>query len=84
MPDVGNEVNDISVGDYNSFTLPATGTASQRRFILATKDPFTITATVNTGYLVLYVGLYPDSILEDFQWKAEGDEELSINVKQTD
>jgi hypothetical protein len=66
VPDVGEEVMTIPLNTSQSFTLPATGTVTQRKFIVLTKDPFEIQATVTMGYLVMYVGLYPNSPLNKF------------------
>jgi len=84
VPDVGEEVLTVALNTSYPFTLPATGTVSQRKFILDSKDHFEITATVTTGYLIMYVGLYPNSPLNRFQWKAEGSTNLKVYVKQTD
>jgi hypothetical protein len=61
MPDVGEEVPIIPVNTNQSLTLPATGAVAQRKFILDSMSSFSISAYVNTGYLVMYVGLYPDN-----------------------
>ena len=76
VPDIGLEVPFIPVNTSQSFTLPATGTVTQRKFILFSKDPFQITAQVTLGYLVMYVGLYPDTPLSDSQWTTQGSSNL--------
>lgn len=55
-----------------ALTLPATGTVSQRKFILDCKDPFTIRASVTAGYLIMFVGLYPEAPRTKYQFYAEG------------
>lgn len=81
VPDVGEEVLMIDTNTSYPFTLPATGTVSQRKFILDCKDHFEVTAQVSMGYLIMYVGLYPNSPSNKFQWKAEGSSNLKIYVR---
>lgn len=40
--------------------------------MLTSKDPFTVSLTIATGYAIVYVGLYPDQPLTKFAWRAEG------------
>jgi hypothetical protein len=86
VPDVGEEVPLVSLNTSVALTLPATGTVQTRKFILDTKDPFVISATVTSGYLIMYVGLYPESPKSRYQFYAEGDnkKEVRISVRQTD
>ena len=43
-----------------------------------------IKAYVNTGFLIMYVGLYPDNAVSKYQWMVQGSGAVSISVKQTD
>ena len=60
VPDTGENVDVIALNTSVSQTLPAISVAKQMKFLLDSKDPITITAKVTTGYLNMFVGLYPD------------------------
>jgi hypothetical protein len=83
VPDTGENVDVIALNSSISQTLPAISVAKQMKFLLDSKDPVTITARVTTGYLNMFVGLYPDQSA-NYQYFAAGSSTLTINIKQTD
>lgn len=85
IPDNGDDIAMVVVGDPNSLQLPATGSVAQRKFLLESKNPFTIQVTLATGYAIVYVGLYPDAPLTKYAWKAEGGiGTITMRVRTTD
>jgi hypothetical protein len=57
--DGGEEVPYIGVGKSLGITLPSSGATIQRRFILDSKEPFSIVADINSGSIAMYVTLVP-------------------------
>jgi hypothetical protein len=49
IADGGEEVPFLNVGQSLSIVLPSTGTTIQRRFILDSKEPFSIIGDINSG-----------------------------------
>jgi hypothetical protein len=86
VPDVGEEVAILNTNQNYTVTLPATGTVTQRKFILDSKDNFFINAIVTTGLANIYVGLYPNNAQSKFSWSASASagKTAKIAVKQTD
>jgi hypothetical protein len=58
-PDGGEEVPMILNGQGVTVSLPSTGTTVQRRFLVDSKEPVTVSATVRTGSVIMYVSLVP-------------------------
>jgi hypothetical protein len=49
IADGGEEVPFIGVGQALSIVLPSTGATIQRRFILDSKEPFSLIGDINSG-----------------------------------
>ena len=71
VPDGGETVPQILLGQQNQLTLPATGTTLQRKFILDNKSPFTVEVDVSLGNVTVYVGANPGQALTA-PWSATG------------
>ena len=86
VADNGEEVAVISPNTNYSIILASTGTAAQRKFVLDTKDIFSVIGVISTGQLAIYVGLYPDNPTTTYSWYATGTttSPAKISVKQTD
>lgn len=85
IADAGDDIPLINVGEPNSLQLPATGSVAQRKFLLDSKNPFSIQVTLATGYTIVYVGLYPDAPLTKYAWKSEGGiGTINMRVRTTD
>jgi hypothetical protein len=84
MADSGDSVTLLTVNSPTGFTLPSTGSVSQYKFLLDSKDPFIISLTLATGYAIVYVGLYPNQPLT-YAWSVQGGiGTMSIKVRTTD
>ena len=85
ISDAGDYISQINVNEPNSLELPATGSVAQRKFLLDTKNPFSIQVTLATGYAIVYVGLYPDQPLTMYAWSAQGGiGTITMRVRTTD
>jgi hypothetical protein len=84
-PDGGEEVAMILNNVPVILSLPSTGTTIQKRFLLDNKEPLTLSATVRTGSVIMYVSLVP-ATTQKALWKVEtqAGKTGKISVKTSD
>ena len=85
LPDGGEEVPYVQPGQTLSISMPSTGSTLQRRFLLDQKEPFTVSADVANGRVLMYIGLAPGQTGK-WLWKADAPkgQVTSISVKTSD
>lgn len=88
IPDGGEELQIITLGTTSQVILPATGAAVQRKFLLDSKEPFSLVALTSSGKINMYVTLSPGASMKQL-WKADSlssttPGEVRISVKQQD
>ena len=83
--DGGETVPIMALGSTVNVQLPSTGSTVQWRFILDSKMPFSVSASVSSGQLNMYVSLDPGSSQKAI-WQTSGSSSnpISINVDTID
>lgn len=85
QPDAGDSLQILSNNVALPLTLAATGSTVTVKFILDSKDSFNVQCLLATGYVNIYIGLYPDAPLTTPAWTgAGGIGTITVNVNTYD
>jgi hypothetical protein len=77
----GDETKQVNIGQTEKITLPSTGASQQRKFLLTSKDFFTINVAVASGKVEAIVG----TLTQNNLWSGTSSiGTISIKVRQTD